>query len=95
MSVWKMLEEYNLELDDVRWYCASLLAERLLNFKNKKKELIRFIWSGELDGELYNMEERFVQSLQDELDRNLQDEPHIRAYLGEIEAAKAKRFTEA
>ena len=52
-----MLEEYNLELDDVRWYCAALLAERLLSYKDNKKDLIRFIWSGELEGELYNMEE--------------------------------------
>jgi hypothetical protein len=89
-----MLEEYNLELDDVRWYCAALLAERLLSYKDKKKDLIRFIWSGELEGELYNMEEQFVEDLQDEMERNLQDEPHIRAYLNEIGAARDKRFRE-
>lgn len=89
-----MLEEYNLELDDVRWYCAALLAERLLSYKDNKKDLIRFIWSGELEGELYNMEEQFVHDLQDEMERNLQDEPHIRAYLNEIDAAKDKRFRE-
>lgn len=92
MKVKALLEEYDLELTDVRWYLSAQLADRLLGYKDHRDDLIRYIWSGELESELYNMEERFIADLQDEIDRNLRDEAHLRALMTEIETYKTKRY---
>jgi hypothetical protein len=91
MRVVELLDEYDLTIDDVRWYLSVVLAERLLMYEDKPEELAHFVWSGRLADELYDMEERYLASLQDQLDRELTDEPHVREILAEMEAAKTKR----
>lgn len=87
-----LLKEYNLEIDDVRWYLSSILSSRFLSFSDSPDELTRYIWSGELDKDLYNMEEGFLSDLIEQYENDLADEAFIREIFGEISAAKCSRF---
>ena len=91
MIVSDLMDEYNFEIDDVRWYLSSIITERVLSMKDKQEEITRFIWSGRLEKELYNMEERFLADLQDQFHRDILDEPKIREIFAEIEAMKRNR----
>lgn len=85
------MKEFSVEIDDVRWYLAVKTAERLLTYKEDLRGLAREVWSGRLEGELYDMEESFLRDLQDRLDRNLTDEIHARTLFSEIRAARRLR----
>lgn len=92
VNVHALLDEYDLEIDDVRWFLCSRFVESFFSYKENKKELIRYIWSGKLETELYNMEEKFLSALQEEVDKDIEDEAHIRSIFNEIEATKTRRF---
>lgn len=85
------MKEYNLEIDDIRWYLSIIEAEKLLGFPRDRKELIRYIWSGELENNLYNMEERYIETIQEQMDRNITDESDIRNIFKEAEMASLRR----
>ena len=91
MEIRRLLDEYNLEVDDVRWYLSHQNAARLLEYRDKQKELCRLIWSGRLEADLYRMEERFLAELQEKLDTRRADESEVRKILLEIDALKSKR----
>lgn len=91
MTITELMKEYSLEIDDIRWYLSIIEAERLLSFPKDKKELIRYIWSGELADNLYNMEEKYLTTLQDQMDRNITDESDIRDFFKDAELASIKR----
>ena len=92
MNVKNLLEEYSLEIDDVRWYLSRILTEGLLSMHNKPDDMARFIWSGQLSDELYDMEERFLKTLQDQTDENTLDESHLRDVLSAMETARRGRL---
>ena len=94
VKIRELLQEYDLVIDDIRWYLASAQAEYLLSFREKKRELIRLIWSGSLEGELYDMEERFLEQLQSRLDQGSRDEIQVRAIFREIVSCREKRYTQ-
>lgn len=87
----ELMEEYGFEIDDVRWYLASVFAERLLSYKDNQTDLIHYLWSGALEKELYNMEESYLADLNDQFQRGLLDDVQLRAVFSEIEAARDKR----
>ncbi len=91
MTVRTIMEEYSLEIDDIRWYLSSETTEQILTYKDKPNELTRFIWSGQLVDQLYNMEDRFLKDLQDRLDRGLTDEQRAREIFADALSAKRKR----
>lgn len=91
MTIQKLLEEYGLEIDDVRWYLSHIMAERLLSYQENPEDLIRLIWSGTLNDDLYNMEERHLKELQDQKDEKTLDESNIRDILNEMETLRRKR----
>ncbi|UCF97723.1 MAG: hypothetical protein JSV89_21535 [Spirochaetaceae bacterium] len=93
MKITELMREYDLEIDDVRWYLASQQADRLLGYREKKRELIRLVWSGALEGELYDMEERFLGELQSRLERGTRDEAQVRAILREVVSCRENRYT--
>ena len=93
MKISVLMQEYDLEIDDLRWYLACMQADRLLGYRGDKRELIRLIWSGALEGALYDMEERFLTELQDRLDGGTQDEAQVRSVLREVAASREKRYT--
>ncbi len=89
-----MLKEHDLSLDDVRWYLATEEARRLLAYRDREFELIRYIWSGQLEDEVYHMAERFLDDLRADLERGLKDPAQVRSLFREIDAARANRYTE-
>jgi len=89
----EMMQEYELEIDDVRWYLACQQADLLLGYRDNKRELIRLIWSGVLEEALYDMEERFLGELQSRLDGGVEDEVQIRGVLREVVSCREKRYT--
>ena len=91
MNINTFLTEYNLELDDVRWFLAKAEAARLLEYRDRRDELCKLVWSGRLEADLYNMEERYLAELQDRLDARQTDESEIRKIMGEIDAARVLR----
>ena len=91
MSVTALQKEYDLSLDDIRWYLATRIAESLLSQRDQPQELTRRIWSGSLESELYDMEERFVRDVQDELDRGLIDEQHVREHFERARMLRIRR----
>jgi uncharacterized protein (UPF0548 family) len=91
MTIKELLKEYNLEIDDVRWYMSTYMAQRLLTYQNEPDLLARYIWSGELEGDFYNMEEKLLVDLQDQLDRDLTDITRIRELMSEMDFLRKKR----
>ena len=91
MSVASLQKEYDLSLDDIRWYLATRLAESLLSQQKQPEEIVRRIWSGSLGDDLYDMEEQFLRTLQDEVDRGLIDEQHVREHLERARMLKFRR----
>ena len=87
-----LMQEYNFEIDDIRWYLSSVFTERVLSYKDDRRELTRYIWAGSLEKELYNMEEVFLDDLDDQFQRGLLDEAHLRDVFSQIEASRDKRY---
>ncbi|MDA3957321.1 hypothetical protein [Oceanispirochaeta sp.] len=92
MNVKKLLEEYSLEIDDVRWYLSLTLTERIQSMLEQEEDLTRFIWSAELSDELYNMEEHYLTRLQDQVNEKTLDESHLREILSDMETARRRRL---
>lgn len=86
-----LLNEYDLSIDDVRWHLANKLSTSLLLHKEAPVDLTRRIWSGALERELYDMEERFLGELRQEIARGMVDEPHVRDLLDQIRITKIQR----
>ena len=86
-----MMKEYNLEIDDFRWYLSKQFAFKFLDYDQKPEELMEYIWSGTLEGELYNMEEKFLEEMQVQLNNNWSDEVQCREVFNEIVVLKSKR----
>lgn len=86
-----LLEEYSIEIDDVRWYLSRDLTRRMLSYSEEDMELTRIIWSGKLESELYNMEEKYSESIEEQLESGLIDEVQVREILSEMLAEKRKR----
>lgn len=91
MNIKMLMKEYGFELDDIRWYLAWETSIRLLAYQSEPEELARLVWSGKLADELYDMEERFLEELQEKLDRSLTDEHRVRELFAEIEREKRRR----
>ena len=86
-----LLEEYGLEIDDVRYYLSYEKAVSLLTYKDDPEALALKIWKGSLADDLYDMEEKYLQSLEENLSRRHADESAIREQLSEAAALKTKR----
>ena len=86
-----MMDEYDLTIDDIRYYRAFQLAERLLAHREQPHAFARLLWSGEVESELYNMADRFIEEKREELRRNFTDEAHFRELLREVVQIKRER----
>ena len=85
------MKEYDLEIDDIRWYKSWLTSQELLSYIENQGELVQLIWSGNLASQLYNMEEEYMEELQDQVERGIIDETGIREILADAYALKNKR----
>jgi len=87
-----LLKEYSLGIDDIRWLISYRITNQLLNNKEKPIEITKLIWSGKLESDLYNMEEKFMEDLESQLERGLIDEAWIRELFAETSELKCRRF---
>jgi len=94
MKITELLEELDLSLDDIRWFLAVRQTERLLSLKDSPQEITRLLWSGVLERELYDMEERFLAEQGEALARGRRDETVVRQLLAEVARARARRYAE-
>jgi len=94
MKITALLEELDLSIDDVRWYLAVRETARLLALKDTPRELTRLLWSGQLEKELYDMEERWLRELEQALRRGRRDETTVRGELRQVARARGERYAE-
>jgi hypothetical protein len=95
MKIGELLEELDLTIDDVRWYLAVRETERLLALRDRPLEITRLLWSGALERELYDMEERFLAEQGEALARGRRDQTAVRQLLAEIARTRGRRYAEA
>ncbi len=88
----ELMKEYNLSIDDIRWYLSSMMMEKILSLKAAPEELTKYIWSGQLDTDLYNMEETYLNEIEDSFESSRADESSIREQFAEASARKCTRF---
>lgn len=86
-----MLEEEALEHDDIRWYRAEQLTDELVTLSEQREEIIRRIWSGELERTLRSLADTFVSDIQDGYDRGLLDDTDLLRIISEISESKKRR----
>ena len=91
MILENLLEEYDLSIDDVRWHLSLSQAARLATYFERPLELARLIWSGTLESELHDMEEKLLESLREDLQADRIDEEHLRLLMEEIRASRISR----
>lgn len=88
----ELMIEYNLEIDDIRWYLSVQFSRKLLEYKEDIPGLAQFIWSKKMETELYDMEETFIKTLEQDFIQKLIDESRVREIFSEIVLEKQKRF---
>ena len=91
MNLKALLKEYDVDINDIRWFLSFDLATRMIEHAEQPVELATWISSGRLEADMYNMEEKWLRNRQEELDRGLRDEAQIREELEAVQAAKVKR----
>lgn len=91
MRLQDFLDEEGLELDDVRWYLAEQTADRLLNLQEDRYELIRLVWSGQLERELRDPADRFLADIDSRVADGSIDEAMLHRTIAEIAASKQRR----
>ena len=90
VNIRELLKEYDLEIDDLRWYLSKQMTERLLTYREDPLLLTDLIWRGTLEDDLYDMEERYLRETQEQLDRGVLDETRVREQLNQ--ALRARRL---
>ncbi|ORC32858.1 hypothetical protein B4O97_15505 [Marispirochaeta aestuarii] len=90
VNIRDLLKEYDLEIDDLRWYLSIQMTERLLTYREEPLLLTELIWRGTLGDELYDMEERYLRESQEQMDRGVLDETRVREQLNQ--ALRARRL---
>lgn len=91
MNIKELMDEYSIETNDVRWYLCNNLSFSLLEFKNDQVGLTKYLESGQLEVDMYNLEENYLEELQDLVDRNKIDEVNIRETFNKIVMLKKSR----
>ena len=87
----ELMKEYSLELADIRWLISSRLTTSILSDSDTPAEIAKRIWSGKLESELYNMEEKFLEDIMLQLKRGLIDETWIREQFAEASELKCRK----
>ena len=86
-----LMEEYGLEIDDVRWLLSVQLTEELMSFQTKQWQLIEEIWSGRLGDRLFQLEEHFLEDTERQLTTGQTEEGKVRDFFAEARASKRRR----
>jgi len=86
-----LLKEYSLEIDDIRWFISYQKTNSILSNSDNPNDLTKIIWSGKLEADLYNMEEKYLDDITSQLDRGLIDEAWIREQFSEASEIRCRR----
>ncbi len=85
------MQEFGFQIDDIRWHLCSEMTKRFFAYREHPEGLTRLLWSGAIEKDLYDMEERFLRGLQEDLDRGMTDEAHVRQIFHEVRRSKKRR----
>ena len=86
-----LLKEYNLDIADIRWLVSYRMTVSILSNSDSSEEITKMIWSGKLESELYNMEEKFLEDIISQFERGLIDEAWIREQFAQASELKCRR----
>ncbi|MCK5153387.1 MAG: hypothetical protein KAQ93_03440 [Spirochaetales bacterium] len=86
-----LMKEYSLEIDDIRWYVSYQKTVSILSYIDTPIDITKNIWSGKLEADLYNMEEKYLEDIGSQLERGLIDEAWIREQFAEASEIKCRR----
>lgn len=95
MTVNAIMEEYHLTIDDVRWFLSVQKAKEIFAFEENPFQLVQYIHSKQLEVDLYDMEDRFLEELQNRYDNKLIDEATVRDELYRVNREKVNRQKKA
>ncbi len=87
----KLMKEYRLEMADIRWLLSNRITISILSDSDNSKEITSRIWSGKLESELYNMEEKFLEDIVFQMERGLIDETWVREQFAEASELKCRK----
>ncbi len=91
MNIIEEMKQFNIDIDDVRWYLCVQKSKELMVLKETPGAFITYMHSKKLEADLYNMEENFLNYLQSELNNRKMDEASIRETLYRINREKTLR----
>ncbi len=91
MDVHGELEAAGLTLDDVRWHLSLETTKRLLTYVEEPEELAKLIWSSSLESDLYEMEDKAIARLQEDIDRGLSDDTDLHEFVESVRASRHRR----
>lgn len=91
MNISEIMKTSSLEIDDVRWYLSLMKARALAELKDNPIEMVNYIHSKQLESDLYDMEQRFIDDLQEQADARRIDEATVREVLYKINREKTRR----
>lgn len=91
MKIYEIMHEAGITIDDVRWYLSVETAKKMLTLKENPGELVDWIHSKRMEAEIYDMEQHFVEMLQEEWNMKRRDEASVREILYRINREKRRR----
>lgn len=92
MIIDELMEEYGLDLNDVRWYLCSQIANNIVNMAKIVDDITAYLWSGKIESELYNIEELYLENLKKDLKDDVKTETEIRDIFAQIFAVRDRKI---
>ena len=86
-----LMEEYSLDIDDIRWHLSVQLTEDLMAYQTRQWNLIEEIWSGRLGDRLFHLEEQFLEDAERLWNSGQSEEGKIRDLFAAVRASKRRR----
>ena len=86
-----LMEEYSLDIDDIRWYLSVQLTDELMSYQTRQWNLIEEIWSGRLGDRLFHLEEQFLEDTERLWNSGQSEEGKIRDIFAAVRASKRRR----
>ncbi len=92
MTVEQLMDEYGLSMNDIRWYLCSQITFGILELTKTPDEITAYLWSGKLEADLYNIEEKYIAALQEEMQKEIKTETEIRDIFSSVVARRDNKI---
>ena len=92
VTIEQLMDEYGLSMNDIRWYLCSQITYGILELTKTPDEITAYFWSGKLEVDLYNIEERYIADLQEELEKSIKTEAEIRDIFSTVIARRDNKI---